>query len=88
MINLNKEKVPVRYIIGIDKILPGYPSALDVLYESCIESPDETLFSRAKMENRYGINDESIDRIINELSESGYVVNRSSKIKIIDTPWH
>ena len=88
MINLNKENVPVRYIIGIDKILPGYPSALDVLYESCMESPDETLFSRAKMENRYGINDESIDKIINELSESGYVVNRSNKIKIIDTPWH
>lgn len=88
MINLNKEKVPIRYIIGIDKSLPGYPSALDVLYESCVESPDETLFSRAKMENRYGIDDDAVDSIINELCNSGFAVKSGNKIKIIDTPWH
>ena len=52
MIKLDVDKVQVRYITGINKCLPGYPTPLDVLYESCRESADSNLFSDAKMENK------------------------------------
>ena len=55
MIKLDVDKVQVRYITGINKCLPGYPTPLDVLYESCRESADTNLFSDAKMENKYGL---------------------------------
>ena len=54
MIKLNKDKIQIRYITGIGKSQLNYPTALDILYESCVENADETLFSHAKMENRYG----------------------------------
>ena len=61
MIKLDVDKVQVRYITGINKCLPGYPTPLDVLYESCKESADTNLFSDAKMEN----NTEAIKSSIN-----------------------
>lgn len=29
---LNKDKLPIKYILGIEKDLPDYPTALDVLH--------------------------------------------------------
>tara|TARA_Y100001958_G_C21247933_1_gene579929 strand:- start:292 stop:591 length:300 start_codon:yes stop_codon:yes gene_type:complete len=30
-VKLNKDKLPIKYILGIEKDLPDYPTALDVL---------------------------------------------------------
>ena len=72
-VNINWQKIQIRYITGIGKSLLNYPTSLDILYESCIENADETLFSHAKMENRYGISDEKISNIINELLDKKYI---------------
>ena len=73
MIKLNKDKIQIRYITGIGKSQLNYPTALDILYESCVENADETLFSHAKMENRYGASDEKISEVINELLDKKYI---------------
>ena len=87
MIKLNMDKIQVRYITGINKCIPGYPTPLDVLYESCKESPDDNLFSNAKMENRYGINEEDIKKITDILLNLEYIKKNKDRYKIIKTPW-
>ena len=87
MRDINKDKVEVRYITGINKCLPDYPTPLDILYDSCMESADGSLFSEAKLENKYGLNEESISNIINELVELEYIKKNNTRYKIIKTPW-
>lgn len=88
MVELDKNKIQVRYITGINKCLDGYPSPLDILYESCVESVDECLFSSAKMENRYGLTEDQIDEVINYLLERKYIEKKNTKYKIINSIWH
>lgn len=88
MVDINKDKVQVRYITGINKCLPNYPTYLDVLYDSCIESADDTLFSEAKIENKYNIEQERVLKIIEKLVSNEYIVKKNSRYKIINTPWH
>ena len=87
MVKLDKDKVQVRYITGINKCLPDYPTPLDVLYESCVESTDSNLFSEAKMENKYGLDEEGISKIIESLLNLEYIKKNSTRYKIIKTPW-
>ena len=87
MIKLDVDKVQVRYITGINKCLPGYPTPLDVLYESCMESADTNLFSDAKMENKYGFDEDEIKTIIESLTNLGYIKKNNTRYKIISTPW-
>lgn len=87
MINLDKKKIQMRYITGINKCLPEYPTPLDVLYESCMESGDGLLFSNAKMENRYSIDEQKINNIINTLVIQGYIEKNNNRYKIKNTPW-
>ena len=87
MIDINKQKVQVRYITGINKCIPGYPTPLDVLYDSCIESSDNNLFSEAKLENKYGLDEEGINKIIEILLNLGYIKKNNTRYKIINTPW-
>lgn len=87
MIQIDKDKVQVRYITGINKCLPGYPTPLDVLYESCAESADSNLFSEAKMENRYGLDEEGIKNIIESLENLEYIKKNNTRYKIVKTPW-
>lgn len=40
---INEDKLPIKYILGIEKNLNGYPTSLDVLYHEvslCVKSPD------------------------------------------------
>jgi hypothetical protein len=68
MVSINKDKVEVRYITGINKCLPDYPTPLDVLYDSCVESPDTNLFSDAKLQNKYNLDEEGVSKIIEVLT--------------------
>ena len=87
MIKLDVDKVQVRYITGINKCLPGYPTPLDVLYDSCMESPDNNLFSEAKLENKYDLDEEGISKIIEVLVNLEYIKKNNTRYKIIKTPW-
>lgn len=88
MIELNKDKIQIKYITGLNKTLEGYPTPLDILYDSCVESMDDCLFSEAKMENKYGIDDDRIKSTIKYLLDKKFIVKKNSKFKIIDNIWH
>lgn len=88
MIELNKDKIQIKYITGLNKTLEGYPTPLDILYDSCVESMDDCLFSEAKMENKYGIDDDRIKSTIKYLLDKKFIVKKNSKYKIIDNIWH
>ena len=87
MVSIDKEKVEVRYITGINKCLPDYPTPLDVLYDSCVESPDANLFSDAKLQNKYNIDEEGVAKIIDVLTNLEYIKKNNTRYKIIKTPW-
>lgn len=94
MRELDKNKIQVKYITGINKNLFGYPTPLDVLYDSCTLSLDDKLFSRAKIENRYfadeidtDLIEKKIDKIVNSLLEDGYIEKSGSSYKIVKTIW-
>ena len=87
MVKLDNDKIQVRYITGINKCLPGYPTPLDVLYDSCMESPDYNLFSEAKLENKYNLDEEGISKIIEVLVNLEYIKKNNTRYKIIKTPW-
>ena len=45
---LNKDKLPIKYILGIEKDLPDYPTALDVLQAEvklCNRNPERYIGS-------------------------------------------
>ena len=94
MREIDKNKVQVKYITGINKTLFGYPTPLDVLYDSCMLSVDGKLLSKAKMENKYFSNeidanliDSKIEKIINSLLEDGYIEKNGVWYKIVKTIW-
>ena len=87
MVKLDNDKIQVRYITGINKCLPNYPTPLDVLYDSCMESPDNNLFSEAKLENKYDLDEDRINTIIESLTNLGYIKKNNTRYKIIKTPW-
>jgi hypothetical protein len=87
MVSIDKEKVEVRYITGINKCLPDYPTPLDVLYDSCVESPDTNLFSDAKLQNKYNLDEEGVTKIIDVLTNLEYIKKNNTRYKIIKTPW-
>lgn len=87
MRSIDKTKVQIRYITGINKCIPGYPTPLDVLYDSCVESPDSNLFSEAKLQNKYGLDEEGVSNIIEVLVNLEYIKKNSTRYKIIKTPW-
>lgn len=87
MINLNKDKIQFKYLIGLNKTLKEYPTSLDILYDSCMESIDDSFFSNAKLENKYGLSDEQIEKVQNELVELGYIEKKVKNFKIVNTPW-
>jgi hypothetical protein len=88
MVELNKDKIQIKYITGLNKTLEGYPTPLDILYDSCVESMDDCLFSEAKMENKYGIDEDRIKSTIKYLLDKKFIVKKNSKYKIIDNIWH
>lgn len=87
MRNIDKTKVQVRYITGINKCLPDYPTPLDILYDSCMESADGNLFSEAKLENKYGLFEDDVAKVISELEGLEYIKKSNTRYKIVKTPW-
>lgn len=40
---INEDSLPIKYILGIEKDLPGYPTGFDVLHKQvdlCVRMPD------------------------------------------------
>ena len=52
-----------------------------------MESLDDTFFSNAKLENKYGLSDEKIEYVQTYLVEHGYIEKKVKNYKIVNTPW-
>lgn len=94
MRKMDKNKIQVKYITGINKTLFGYPTPLDVLYDSCMLSVDDKLLSKTKMENKYFFDEidtnlinGKIEKIVNSLLEDGYIEKSGGWYKIVKTIW-
>lgn len=87
MIELNKNKIQFKYLVGLNKTLKDYPTPLDILYDSCLESLDDTFFSDAKLENKYNLTDKQIEDVHNFLIEHKYIEKKIKNYKIVNTPW-
>lgn len=87
MIELNIDKVQIKYLTGINKCIDGYPTTLDILYDSCQDTIDGTFYSEAKLENKYGLSENQILGVIEDLVEKGYIKKKSKNYTIINTPW-
>lgn len=87
MVELNKDKIQFKYLVGLNKTLEEYPTPLDILYDSCMESLDDTFFSNVKLENKYGLSDENIEYVQTYLVEHGYIEKKVKNYKIVNTPW-
>lgn len=40
---INEDKLPIKYVMGVEKDLPGYPNALDIIHAQivmCVRNPD------------------------------------------------
>lgn len=40
---IDEDRVPIKYVLGVEKDLPGYPDAFDIIYNEvkmCVKSPD------------------------------------------------
>lgn len=84
---LNKEKIQIKYLTGINKKLKGYPTTLDILYDSCCESLDGSFYSDVKLENKYGLDEEQIKQVVEELVNLGYIEKKTKNYRIVKTPW-
>lgn len=87
MMELNKEKIQIKYLTSINKTFEDYPTSLDILFDSCCESLDGAFYSEAKLENKYGLNEEQIKQVIMELEGLGYIEKKTKNYRIVKTPW-
>lgn len=87
MVEIDKNKIQFKYLTGINKTLEGYPTPLDILYDSCVETVDGTFYSEAKIENKYKVSEERVKEIIDELVDKKYIEKKVKNYKIINTPW-
>lgn len=40
---INEDKLPIKYVIGIEKDLPGWPTGMDIVHNEitmCVRNPD------------------------------------------------
>ena len=86
MVTLNSDKIQLKYLIGINKCLEGYPTPLDILYDACNESLDDGFYSDAKLENKYNLTPEEIAHVQKELVEKGYIEKKTKNYRIVNTP--
>ena len=87
MVEIDKNKIQFKYLTGINKTLEGYPTPLDILYDSCVETVDGTFYSEAKLENKYSLTEEGVQSVIKNLVDKGYIEKKVKNYKIVNTPW-
>lgn len=77
---INEDKLPIKYILGIEASLDGYPTSLDVLHHEvslCVKSPDRNkgTFTLHAL-NKYHFPDttrEHLKRSVDELVVEGLI---------------
>lgn len=83
---IDVDKLPIKYILGIENSLDGYPTSLDVLYHEvslCVKSPDRNkgTFTLHAL-NKYHFPDttrEHLKRSVDELVIEGLVEQTNSE---------
>lgn len=92
---MNKDKLPIKYHIGVWKTLPGYPSKQDVLYEitaymerkSMTEFSEQTLngiwYDQQGVANWAGT---AHEEVVNSMIESGTI--KVSRVEDSGKEWY
>ena len=75
---INEDKLPIKYVMGIEKDLPGYPTYLDIIYSQVsmsVRNPDrykQTFTLHAMKTYRFPeVDEQHLIKSINEAIEEG-----------------
>ena len=75
---INEDKLPIKYVMGVEKDLPGYPTSLDVIYahiSMSVRNPDRykrTFTLHAMKTYRFPeVDEQHLVNSINEAIEDG-----------------
>lgn len=95
-LQINEDKLPIKYILGIHDTLPSYPDGFDILYEKIrrhIGDTNHNFTKHASMKYHLKNADpERVDIALAELVKEGYIepVNETKgkeSYKIINNPF-
>ena len=95
---INEDKLPIRYILGIQEQMEDFPNSLDILHifiMRAVHQPDrqkETFTKHALKAYHAKGNDENIEKGLRESIERGYIIPVNETIgkesyKIITNPF-
>jgi len=92
-LKINKDLLPTKYVLEVYKMVEGYPSTIDLLYEvvRILEDREalEKEFQATEMlrEVAVRINDEDLDVSLNTLSTEGWLSKKDNRYKLTRHPW-
>ena len=92
-LKINKDLLPTKYVLEVYKMVEGYPSTIDLLYEvvRILEDREalEKEFQATEMlrEVAVRINDEDLDVSLNRLSTEGWLTKDGNAYKLTRHPW-
>lgn len=85
ILTINEDRVPIKYILGIEKDLESYPDPIDILYHVvnlAYRNPDRykgTFTRHAAKTYWFKEADESVlDESLNKLTQMGYVMQTNT----------
>jgi|TARA_R110000868_G_scaffold256518_1_gene513263 hypothetical protein len=99
ILRINEDSMPIKYILGIEKELPGYPEPMDILYhtiELSVRNPSryKGTFTRHHCVTYWfkDVDESIIDESINKLTQTGHVIQTNDipgkeSYKIIINPF-
>lgn len=94
MTNINWNKVKIKYVLGIAKDLPGYPTPEDLLFHIIKEMGDrkDPSFTDVQLAAQLGKSQEEIRSLLLQLSADGYlkagkVTEEKMIVKVAKNPY-
>ena len=85
ILTINEDKLPIKYILGIEKDLESYPDPLDILYfmvNMAYRNPEryKGTFTRHACKTYWfkEIEEDKLDESLNKLTQMGYVVQTNN----------
>ena len=85
ILTINEDSTPIKYNLGIEKDLPGYPEPMDILYhtiELAVRNPKryKGTFTRHHCVTYWfkDVDESIVDESINKLTQSGHVLQTNT----------
>lgn len=85
ILTINEDKLPIKYILGIEKDLESYPDPLDVLHHVvnlAYRNPDryKGTFTKHAAKTYWfkDVNEDQLSESINKLTQMGYIIETNN----------